>query len=83
MHQFARDDLDLPELKFDVFTGITPPRLSPGTSDSVDFFEVMRQGDLIAHHPYDSFATTVEAFVARAARDPDVLAIRSEERRVG
>ena len=69
-------DLDRPELKFEVFTGTTPPRLSPGSGDSVDFFEVMRQGDLIAHHPYDSFATTVEAFVARAARDPDVLAIK-------
>ncbi|HEU4319521.1 MAG TPA: polyphosphate kinase 1 [Acidimicrobiia bacterium] len=69
-------ELDRPELKFDVFSGVVPPRLIPGSSDLVDFFEVLRQGDLFAHHPYDSFAATVEAFIARAARDPDVLAIK-------
>jgi polyphosphate kinase len=69
-------DLDRPELKFPVFSGVTPPRLSVSGGDSVDFFEVIRQGDLMAHHPYDSFSSTVEAFVSRAARDPDVLAIK-------
>jgi polyphosphate kinase len=70
-------DLDRPELKFPVFSGVTPPRLSTIAGESsVDFFEVMTQGDLMAHHPYDSFASTVEAFVARAAKDPDVLAIK-------
>lgn len=69
-------DLDLPRLKFPVFAGVTPPRLSAPKGESVDFFEVIRQGDLIAHHPYDSFSTTVEAFINRAARDPDVLAIK-------
>lgn len=69
-------DLDRPELKFDVFTGVTPQRLALAGGEPVDFFEVMRQGDLIAHHPYDSFSTTVEAFIARAARDPAVLAIK-------
>ncbi len=69
-------DLDRPELKFDVFTGVTPPRLATVSGETIDFFEVMRQGDLVVHHPYDSFSTTVEAFIARAARDPDVLAIK-------
>lgn len=69
-------DLDRPELKFEGFSGVTPARLLPGASDTVDFFEVIRQGDLMAHHPYDSFATTVEAFITKAARDPDVLAIK-------
>ena len=71
-------DLDRPELKFPVFSGVTPPRLSSGSAsgDPVDFFEVIRQGDLMAHHPYDSFSSTVEAFVSRAAKDPDVLAIK-------
>lgn len=69
-------ELDRPELKFPVFSGVTPPRLSVASGEAVDFFEVIRQGDLMAHHPYDSFSATVEAFVSRAARDPDVLAIK-------
>ncbi len=69
-------DLDRPELKFDPFTGITPPRLASSSTEQVDFFEVIRQGDLMAHHPYDTFSSTVEAFVRRASRDPDVLAIK-------
>ena len=69
-------NLDRPELKFPVFTGVTPPRLSADRGETVDFFEVIRQGDLMAHHPYDSFASTVEAFVTRASKDPDVLAIK-------
>ena len=69
-------DLERPELKFDVFTGAIPNRLAGAGADSVDFFEVMRQGDLMAHHPYDSFSSTVEAFVTKAARDPAVLAIK-------
>ncbi len=71
-------ELDRPELKFPVFAGVTPPRLSSGAGagDQVDFFELIRQGDLIAHHPYDSFSSTVEAFISQAAKDPDVLAIK-------
>jgi polyphosphate kinase len=69
-------DLDRPELKFPVFTGVTPSRLSVPAGETVDFFEVIRQGDLMAHHPYDSFSSTVEAFVSRAAKDPDVLAMK-------
>lgn len=69
-------NLDRPELKFPVFTGVTPPRLSADRGETIDFFEVIRQGDLMAHHPYDSFASTVEAFVTRASKDPDVLAIK-------
>ncbi|HJQ76531.1 MAG TPA: polyphosphate kinase 1 [Acidimicrobiia bacterium] len=69
-------DVDRPELKFPVFTGAVPNRLASAPADTVDFFEVIRQGDLLAHHPYDSFASTVESFITRAARDPDVLAIK-------
>ncbi|HEV2035098.1 MAG TPA: polyphosphate kinase 1 [Candidatus Dormibacteraeota bacterium] len=54
----------------------TQPRLRQDDSDPVDFFEVLRDGDLLAHHPYDSFVTSVEAFVEQAARDKDVLAIK-------
>jgi polyphosphate kinase len=69
-------DLDRPELKFPAFTGVTPSRLSAPAGEAVDMFEVIRQGDLMAHHPYDAFSTTVEAFISRAAKDPDVLAIK-------
>jgi polyphosphate kinase len=69
-------DVDRPELKFETFQAVTPPRLQSGVGESIDFFEVVRQGDLMAHHPYDSFSSTVEAFISQAARDPDVLAIK-------
>jgi polyphosphate kinase len=69
-------DLDRPELKFEMFAGVTPPRLAAPAGEVVDFFEAIRQGDLLTHHPYDSFASTVEAFIERAARDPKVLAIK-------
>ena len=54
----------------------TQPRLRPRSGEPVDFFGVMRGGDLLVHHPYDSFVTSVEAFVEQAARDRDVLAIK-------
>ncbi|MGH8953012.1 MAG: polyphosphate kinase 1 [Acidimicrobiia bacterium] len=69
-------DLDRPELKFEVFAGVTPARLSGPPGELVDFFHVMKQGDLLAHHPYDSFSATVEPFIELAARDPKVLAIK-------
>lgn len=69
-------DVDRPELRFDVFTGVTPSRLSGSPTEPVDVFEVIRQGDLFVQHPYDSFAGTVESFIAKASRDPDVLAIK-------
>ena len=39
-------------------------------------FDVIREGDLLVHHPYDSFATSVERFIQQAVEDPDVLAIK-------
>jgi polyphosphate kinase len=69
-------DLERPELKFETFAGVTPPRLAAPVGEVVDFFGAMKQGDLLTHHPYDSFASTVEAFIERAARDPLVLAIK-------
>ncbi len=69
-------DLDRPDLKFETFPGVTPLRLVAPGVDGIDVFEVIRQGDLIVHHPYDSFTPTVEAFIDRAARDPRVLAIK-------
>jgi len=70
-----------PELKFTPFTPQTPGPLAGG--DDVDIFWAMRDGDVLLHHPYDSFSTTVEAFVAQAARDPHVLAIKQTLYRTG
>ena len=65
-------ELDRPELKDDPWSPLTQPRL-----DGVeDFFDVISKGDLLVQHPYDSFETSVEAFIEQAARDPSVLAIK-------
>ncbi len=67
--------LDRPELKEEPWSPVTPPPLqvSEGTAD---VFEAIRRGDILVHHPYDSFSASVEAFVEQAAGDPDVLAIK-------
>jgi polyphosphate kinase len=65
---------DRPELKADPFTPVTQPRLD--AEGGPDLFAVLRHGDVLVHHPYDSFASSVEAFVEQAASDPDVLAIK-------
>jgi polyphosphate kinase len=54
----------------------TQPRLRADDGKPADLFEVIRGGDLLVHHPYDSFVTSVEAFVEQAAGDKDVLAIK-------
>jgi polyphosphate kinase len=70
---FAR--LDRPELKEAPWTPATPPRLVSDDGPP-DVFAVLRAGDVLVHHPYDSFSSTVEVFVEEAARDPDVMAIK-------
>ena len=67
--------LDRPDLKDGAWTGVIPPRL---TSDDgrVKIFRAIRHGDLLLHHPYDSFAGTVEEFIDQAADDPKVRAIK-------
>ncbi|HUQ64482.1 MAG TPA: polyphosphate kinase 1, partial [Acidimicrobiales bacterium] len=69
-------DLDRPELKDDVWVGVTQPRLVDPDGDPVDLFAVLREKEVLVHHPYESFATSVEAFVEQAAADPHVLAIK-------
>jgi polyphosphate kinase len=70
---FAR--LDRPELKETPWTPATPPRLVSDDGPP-DVFAVLRAGDVLVHHPYDSFSSTVEVFVEEAALDPDVMAIK-------
>jgi polyphosphate kinase len=64
------------ELKFPPWTPVTQPRLQGEQGASADMFAVMREGDVLVHHPYDSFSTSVERFVEQAVDDPDVLAIK-------
>ncbi len=68
-------ELDRPELKHGPWVPVTQPRLANGDGPP-DLFRVLRAGDVLVHHPYDSFSSSVEAFVEQAARDPDVLAIK-------
>jgi polyphosphate kinase len=68
-------DLDRPELKDDPFVPATHPRLQEvETPKSV--FATLREGDVLVHHPYYSFATSVQRFIEQAAADPQVLAIK-------
>ena len=71
--------LDLPALKDPVFHPVTPPRLATPRN----IFDVIREGDILLHHPYDSFQTSVERFIQTAAEDPDVLAIKLTLYRTG
>lgn len=72
---FQLYDVDRPELKDEPFVPATPPRLSEGeTPKSV--FATLREGDVLLHHPYESFATSVQRFIEQAAVDPRVLAIK-------
>jgi polyphosphate kinase len=68
--------LDRPDLKDDVWTPMTQPGLATSTDEPVDLFAVLRERDVLVHHPYDSFTTSVEAFIDQAAIDPQVLAIK-------
>ena len=63
-------------LKRKPWQGVTPPELSSAFDRPADILEVLQQRDVLVHHPYDRFATTVEAFVRQAADDPNVLAIK-------
>ncbi|HAX77026.1 MAG TPA: polyphosphate kinase 1 [Cyanobacteria bacterium UBA11372] len=80
-------NLPLPELKDTPWSPVVPPRLrrlaglNPGDFDAheeekEDFFSIIRNGDLLVHHPYHSFSATVQRFITQAACDRDVLAIK-------
>ncbi|HEX5879285.1 MAG TPA: RNA degradosome polyphosphate kinase [Actinomycetota bacterium] len=68
--------LDRPELADEPWVGTTQPRLLGTEEDSVNLFATLREGDLLVHHPYDAFSTSVQRFIEQAAEDPDVLAIK-------
>ncbi|HUA74212.1 MAG TPA: polyphosphate kinase 1 [Solirubrobacteraceae bacterium] len=64
------------ELRQESLVGITHPRLLRHEDERPDVLGAMREGDLLVHHPYISFATSVERFVEQAVADPNVLAIK-------
>ncbi|MHB1553899.1 MAG: polyphosphate kinase 1 [Acidimicrobiales bacterium] len=68
--------LDRPDLHAETWTPMTPPFLATAGNEPTDLFGVLRERDVLVHHPYDSFATSVEAFVTQAADDPSVLGIK-------
>jgi polyphosphate kinase len=75
LHDIA--DLPREELKFPAFVPSTHPLLAPVESASpVDVFKATQRHDVLLHHPYDSFSTSVQRFIEQAAADPHVLAIK-------
>ncbi|MBO0715389.1 MAG: polyphosphate kinase 1, partial [Acidimicrobiales bacterium] len=73
---WAVHHLERPDLQDDPWAPMTPPRLATASDEPADLFATIRERDVLVHHPYDSFATSVEAFIAQAAADPSVLAIK-------
>ena len=70
-------DLDRSELQFDRFLARTHPDLAPTESAKArDILAAVRKQDVLLQHPYDSFSTSVQAFIEQAAADPNVLAIK-------
>jgi polyphosphate kinase len=64
------------DLRYEPWTPVTQPRLQPDEDEEPDVMSAMRKGDILVHHPYDSFSTSVERLVEQAVADPKVLAIK-------
>jgi polyphosphate kinase len=73
----------LTELRDPPHTGVVQPHLIGDAGKDANVFAAMRDGDILVHHPYDSFSSSVERFVKQAVVDPDVLAIKQTVYRAG
>lgn len=74
---FSLADVDRDDLSYPNFLPITHPHLAEvETARPADMFAAIRRRDVLVHHPYDSFATSVQRFIEQAAQDPQVLAIK-------
>jgi polyphosphate kinase len=75
---FALAEINLPHLKYEPWTPLTPSRFAGINSKGRpgEMFSAIRQGDIIVHHPYHSFQGSTQMFVEAAARDSQVLAIK-------
>ncbi|NNN22102.1 MAG: RNA degradosome polyphosphate kinase [Acidimicrobiales bacterium] len=69
-------NLDRPDLHLPYFKSVPAARLAKVDPHSQDIFDAIREKDIVIHHPYESFTTSVEAFITSAASDPNVLAIK-------
>jgi polyphosphate kinase len=67
-------DIDLPSLKYSRWTPLPPAELAD--QESPDIFAAIRKGDILVHHPYQSFELSIERFIKAAAEDPRVLCIK-------
>ncbi len=70
-------EVDRPDLVFPPWTPQPAPELVDSDGEPVDFFALMRNKDILLHHPYESFDSSVEQFIMQAVDDPNVLAIKS------
>jgi polyphosphate kinase len=77
---FVIAGLNRPELRDKPWQPIVPPAFE---GNDLDIFSVIRAGDVLVHHPYESFEATVERFIRRAAVDPKVVALKMTVYRVG
>ena len=68
--------LDVPKLRYRPWPPVTAGRLSVAEEESKSIFDVIRERQLLVHHPYESFASSVESFVKQAALDPHVQSIK-------
>jgi polyphosphate kinase len=75
---YVPDERYRSDLRYSKWSPVVPPRLRPSAEDreTRSVFDVVRDGDLLLHHPYESFQESVQRFVEEAARDPKVLAIK-------
>jgi polyphosphate kinase len=74
---FQLTKLDMPALKYPRHVPTTPVALLPAEPNQApDIFASIAKGDVLVHHPYESFSTSVQAFLEQAAADPQVLAIK-------
>ena len=68
--------VDRPDLKNPAWKSVNPLPSAPTSDQPIDLFARIREGDILVHHPYDSFTATVQEFIWQAANDPKVLAIK-------
>lgn len=75
---FEIAEIDIPEHRYEPWVPVIPPRLyhEGDTDEEQNIFDIIKRGDLLVHHPYESFTASVQRLIEEAANDPDVIAIK-------